>query len=52
MLQAVVFGSQDLIELFDENEEFVMIFFYGDEGTEFMDAIGVSFVHVGETGCN
>jgi hypothetical protein len=45
VLQAIIFGGQDSIELFDENEEFVPIFFNGDKGTEFLNAVAVCFIH-------
>jgi hypothetical protein len=48
--EAVVFGGEDLIEFFDEYEKFVAVFLYGDEGTEFLYAIAVSFVHREKTG--
>jgi hypothetical protein len=45
LLQAVVFGGQDSIELFDENEKLVPIFFHGDERAQFVNAVAVSFIH-------
>jgi hypothetical protein len=45
VLQAIIFGGQDSIKLFDENEEFVAIFFNGDKGTEFLNAVAVCFIH-------
>jgi len=49
--EAVVFGGEDSIELFDENEKSAPVFFYGDEGAELLNAIAVRFVHR-ETGSN
>jgi hypothetical protein len=43
--EAVVLGGKDFIEFFDEYEESVAVFFYGDEGAEFLYAIAVGFVH-------
>lgn len=43
--EAVVLGGKDSIEFFNEYEESVAVFLYGDEGTEFLDAIAVGFVH-------
>lgn len=47
MLQAVIFGGQNSIELFDESEEFWPVFFYRDKRAELMNAITVGFVHKG-----
>jgi len=49
--EAVVFGGEDSIEIFDENEKSAPVFFNGDEGAELLNAIAVRFVHR-ETGSN
>lgn len=43
--EAIVFGGEDCIELFDENEKSALVFFYGDEGAELLNAIAIRFVH-------
>jgi hypothetical protein len=43
--EAIVFGGEDCIELFDENEKSAPVFFYRDEGAELLNANAVRFVH-------
>jgi hypothetical protein len=43
--QAIILGRQDAIELFYQSEKFMPVFLDRDKGTQFLNAITISFVH-------
>ena len=43
--KTVVLGGQNLVELFNEDQELFPIFFQRDQQAEFLNTIAISFVH-------